>query len=267
MSRKNSNKDSFAEEATDQWQRIGHRFYTDIPSFGRIWNAVVEACGPSADYHPVARLVKYLKSFAETGQQALYSMERLQLFSTKEASNVFEFYVAHYLYDFLTRIKTATDLLALMINYIFDLGIHEKECSLEKGALSSALRNKVPCTQEMKKLGWRLDEARNDWLLAFYELRNLIIHRAGLRFIAMGVSDAGQSRIHVATGGLLRIADERKLLEKLLSQVGAGSVSAYGTIEPLRLCEELWVELAGLAKDVINECQHQIMVFISLRTL
>ena len=259
-------KDSFTQETIDQWQRIGHHFYTDIPSFGGIWNTVVEACGLRADHHPVARLVKYLRSFIDTGQQALYSMGRLQLFSTQEASNTFEFYVAHYLYDFLARVKTATDLLALMINHIFELGLSEKVCSLEKGAFSNALRNKDPSDQQMKKLGSKLDKARNDWLSAFYELRNLIIHRAGLRFIAMGVSDAGQSRIHIATGDLLRIADERKLLEELLTRIGAGSVSPYGTIDPLRLCEELWMELTGLVEDVINKCQPQIVAFVSSKT-
>src|SRR5688572_23156130 len=73
---------------------------------------------------PIARLCQYLDSLQATCLQASYSMERIYLFCSADEDaptfTNFGFHVEHYLYDFLTRVKTTTDLLALIIKHIFE---------------------------------------------------------------------------------------------------------------------------------------------------
>ena len=151
MPEKHNNEDSFRQEMITQWQRIGQRLHRDMPSFNKVQNNIIQVSMRHHADHPVARLFKYIDFLDVTSQQALYSLERLRRFSITEASNVSEFYVSHYLYDFLARVKTVTDLLALIINYVFKMGLPEKDCSLEKGKLCNMLiqrfKNKNPNNQ------------------------------------------------------------------------------------------------------------------------
>lgn len=282
-----NSEDSFIQEVHTQWQRIGQRFYTDIPSFGKIWNYVVESREPrhSAD-HPVTLLVKYMQSLQNTCQQALYSVERLDLFCNQETSNVFEFYVAHYIYDFLARVKTATDLLVLMIRHVFELGnlLEDEACSLEKGKVSGALRRSDPSDQCREELARKLDRARNNWVSSFYDLRNVVIHKAGLNFVMTGPTRFSQHRIHIFFAipssissihidQLKPFASLKPLVEQgdpfstFLWIIKSKSVSPRLTVDPVILCEELWELLSALIEDLINECQPQIADFISANKL
>jgi len=131
------------EEAISQWGQIGRRvFEQDIPSFKKVWNDVLTAGTSCTADHPLAVLYQYINSLDSTCQQCLYSLEQLRFFSTQEASNVFEFYVSHYIYDFFSRVKTTTDLLALIINHVFEFGLYEKECRLERGKLAAAINER-----------------------------------------------------------------------------------------------------------------------------
>lgn len=280
-----NSEDSFTQKVHTQWQRIGQRFYTDIPSFGEIWNYVVESTGPyhSAD-HPLTRLFKYMQSLQDTCQQALYSVERLDLFCNQEASNVFEFYVAHYVYDFLARVKTATDLLALMINHVFELDLSDEDCSLEKGKIAGVLRKSDPGDQHREELAKKLDRALNNWVSPFYGLRNVVIHQAGLNFILASPTRFSQHRIHIffaipssissihidqlkPFASLKPLVDQGDPFSTFLWKIKSKSVSQHLTVDPVILCEELWELLSALIEDLINECQPQIADFISTRKL
>ncbi len=65
-------------------------------------------------------------------------MEQLAQFSIFEASNICQFCAEHYLWDFFARIKTAADILSLMVNHLFELGLNRIDCSLEKKELVKA---------------------------------------------------------------------------------------------------------------------------------
>lgn len=266
MSKKNN---SFKQEIISQYGQISRRLSTDIPSFSKIRNKIKPVSMNYGTHYPIARLFKHFDSLDVTLEQTLYSLQRLHKFSTMQASNVSEFYVSHYLYDFLTRVKTVTDLLALMVNYIFELQLEKKDCSLERGKLCNRLiktfKNQDSSNNRAKQLGLKLDKARNDWLVPFRDLRDLIIHRAGIRFIGMAVPEVGQSHIHIASGEILRalhVADEREILSKFLAQVTPTSMSKYQTIDPVELCEQLWERLTKLVELVINECQFKIIALI-----
>ncbi len=264
---------SFKQEATSQYGNVSRRLSTDITSFSKIWNMTIVASGKYGSDHRATNLFKYVYSLSASLEQILHSLQCLHKFSTVEASNIFEFYVSFYLYDFLVRVKTVTDLLALTVNFVFKLGLRRKTCSLEKGPLCSRLTEaskSQDCTNnEMQQLSSRLDKARSSWLISFTELRDLVIHRAAIRFILMGVPDVGESRIHIATGEILNalhVADERQILSKFLAQVTPTSMSKYQTIDPVELCEQLWKRLGRLVELVMNKCQPKISALIAQET-
>ena len=254
---------SFNQEIVTQYGRVSQRLSTDIPSFTKICNKIKPVSMNYGAHHSIAPLFKHFDSLEATLEQTLYSLQRLSKFSTMQASNVSKFYVSHYLYDFLARVKTVTDLLALMVNYIFKLSLDKRDCSLEKGRLCNKLIQTFD--NEAKRLGLKLDKARNHWLVPLKDLRDLIIHRAGLRFSGMGLPDAGKSHTHIASGEMLRIfhvSDEREILTNFLAQITPTSMSKYETIDPVELCEELWKRLSNLVELVTNECQSKIDALI-----
>jgi len=176
----------FSKEHFDILARVSQRFFSEIPSFREIWNPAIEASakiGPF-DSSPVGNLVSYIRSLRATCEQGLYAIQCLEEFSTHEASNITEFYVAYFLNDFIIRVKTGTDILALMIKSIYRLGIDDKQCSLESGHLVKNLRSTGSQTAEM--LAKEIDRARTEWLGSFDVLRDLVVHRAGFKFILVG---------------------------------------------------------------------------------
>lgn len=289
MSMHYTNEDNFIEETLAQWQRIGGRFFSDNPSFAKIWNYVIESQEPQYVYrhHPISQLIQYLQSLTDTCQQALYSTERISLFCEKENSNVFSFYVAHYVYDFFARVKTATDLLALMIKHIFwitDAELKDKECALEQGKVSRALRSSDPNDQLREALARKLDKARK-WVKPLYELRNVIIHQPGLEFPPLGADNSRwRHGIYVAIpfpyassmssitldrlhplDSLKPLADQGEPFSVFLRAIDSKAVnSVHGLfVEPVTLCEEIWALLSALIEDIIKECQPQIVTFVA----
>ncbi len=256
---------SLTPEVLEQWFRIGERFYSGIPAFREIWNATIKARGPRRDDHPISRLSNYLDSFANTGQQALYAMEQLEKFSRVESSNTYEFYVRHYFHDFIGRIKTATDLLALTINHLFELKLSEKSCSLENNSFRNTLRGYKNDNVLSGKLFHMIDTANSDWISAFYDFRNLVIHRAALRFTGMAVPDAGDSRTHIMANDMLRIPEEKKVLDELLGRFGENSISRYGTVDPQKLSEEIWNALAKLSEELMGTLTPKVEEFLSVQ--
>jgi len=124
------------DEAKTQWERINARVSRDIPSLRTIpWEAILQSGGvPQFGESRSAQLLRYLLALDDVCQQALYAMEQLPLFTCRgEYSSPWELYAKYYIYDVLSRVKTATDLLALLLNVVFGLGLPTKECSLERG--------------------------------------------------------------------------------------------------------------------------------------
>jgi hypothetical protein len=205
---------------------------------------------------PLARLRSYLQALHTICQQALYSMERLQVFhawfTPPGGPGFYEFYAFHYVFDFFARVKAATDLIALTINNVFGLGLVNEECSLEKGKLSNRLREK---RNDQRQLAANLDRARNDWVSVAYDMRNLITHRSGLRFM-MNILKPG---VHLVGG-----SEEQRILGEFLAKARAGGVSSDQTTADLdAICEWLWAQLISLVEDTIGKCQTEIEVLIA----
>jgi hypothetical protein len=274
--------DPFNREAITQWQQISQRVFRDIPSLNVIWNPLVEAnIGiPPWEAHPIRMLFKYVESLTNVCGQVLYAIERLRVFSKREASNTFEFYVAHYLYDFMTRVKTTTDLIALIIDHIFGLNLPDKTCSLESGAFVGKIRSSSPGDQRREQLARRIDRTRNGWLDTFDNLRDIVVHQAGVQLMAVG---GAEHAIHVSIPLPMSIPrdvpftyDPQNPLEalrpfageedwvKFLAQIVSASISEYLiTVDPVKLCEEVWRLLSTTTDELLGECIPEIRTFIS----
>ena len=259
------------EEAKTQWGRINERLLTDIPSLNAAkWQVIPSSGGlPPFGESPYAQFLRYLLALDDVCQQTVYAMQRLQLFTHREWSSPWELYVKYYLCDFLSRIKTATDLLALALNVVFDLGRRDEECSLEKGYIAGALTaftdDGTASSTAARGVGATLNRQQNEWIKSFYGLRNLVIHRNGLRLGGGQHAETGESYVFMVAGGLLDVADDRKVVERVVTRLGLldDPLTSTSAIEPVNMCEQLWERLAELVNSVLDQSMPQIERFVS----
>jgi hypothetical protein len=242
--------------------------HNDIVLFNSVWNLVIESAFPLSPWslHPLNQLQKYIHSFRETCTQLILSLNNLENYSSKESSNDSEFYVRNYFYDFVSRLKTATDLIALIINQVYCLEVENKKCSLEAGPLTGRLKELRSSELSAIELAILIDKARQSWLKIFDELRDLVVHRQGIEF--MGAGDH-KHPIHIFMPLPVDFPfnqpfsyDQENPLPSLSSygkgsflinfvlQLESRSVSNYLTIDPVILTEELWKKFREVTTEI-----------------
>src|SRR5215211_6230325 len=124
---------------------ISEKALSNIPSLMRIRSDtdLAEHSRHPVD-HPISQLCDYLTALENTCLQAIYSISQLTNFCQEDESAGtilnFTFYVQYYFYDFLAKVKTATDILGLMIKLNFELDIQNERCGLNYGDLATHLR-------------------------------------------------------------------------------------------------------------------------------
>jgi hypothetical protein len=275
--------DQLPSTALSEWLKIGQKLFDDdLPRLRDVWNPLFKA---KRAYHrhssdKVPMIHKYFLSFDTTCQQALYAAGRLTYFDTREPepSDVpSEFYVATYLSTFIGRIKTATDILALIIRHVYDLPLRDNACSLENGKLVGALRKNA--SLDTSNLSRVVDTLRTEWLIAFDELRDHVIHRAGLQFIGVGEVH----RIHISLSlpndllrevqflfshptkrhGALNKWMNNEPLTKFIVQTSSKSLTWHLSVDPVVLCDELWALLMSAANRILEICNPRILELIS----
>ena len=259
------------DEAKTQWGRINACLLKDIPSLNAaLWQVIPPSSGlPPFGESPYAQFLRYLQALDDVCQQTLYCLERLPLFVGQEWSSPWELYVKYYLCDFLSRVKTSLDLIALALNVLFDLDLDPGDCSLERGKVCGQLRRYAGADDALRdlrgQLASRLDRARNAWIKPFYDLRNLAIHRNGVRLGGGRRPETGENYIFLVAGGLLDVADEREVIERVVNQLGLldDPLTSSSAIEPLNMCQQLWVRLADLVDSVLDQSGQQIDRFVS----
>jgi hypothetical protein len=196
-------------------------------------------------------------------------MERLSVFVSEPSDSPSDLYAKYHLYGFLSRVKTATDLVALILNVVFELGPREGDCSLEKGRVCGDLRTRAKGNARhgvvAAELAVTLDRARDDWIKPFYCLRNLVIHRNALALVRAPHPKTHKYHAFVAPAGLLAAAGDRQVVEQLLTQLGLvqDPLTPTTAIEPVYLCEQLWARLATLVNSVLAQSGPQIDHFVS----
>jgi len=266
-------------EHSDIWGDVFRKVIEELPIIKYSWNLAVEGTFnlPPWSNHPRQVLYNYLNAFRNTCAQMQWSIIQLKDYSNCESSNVTEFFVSHYFYDFVVRLKTATDLLALIINHVYSIGLDPTKCSLDKGALSTSLRqNKSFATgSELAKI---IDQTREKWLKLFDQVRDLIIHDQGVKFLVVG---GKEHPIHIFIpfqgdlgGDMTVIVDESNplnsllpfgentLLVKFLQSIGSSSVTDYLSIDPVILLDELWNKFRGITVDISTYLSPAIEDFI-----
>ena len=249
--------------------RTGKSIGQDIPSLIDTLLRVVDSSGGLSPFgdRPFALLWAHLRSLNDVCQQALYAMERLSVLVSEPPETPSYLREQYHLWGFLSRVKTGTDLVALILNVVFELGLPEGDCSLEKVRFSRALRRRANARHGAAagELADTLDRARNDWIEPFYKVRNLVIHRNGLELVRAPHPQSHESHAFVAPAGLLATAGDRQVVERLLRQLGLVQVPLACTtvIEPVNLCELLWARLAALVNAVLVTSGRHIDHFVS----
>jgi len=237
------------------WFRIGAIFQESFPGYGRIWNYLCEKCGFLPDDHVLGELRQLFRSIMIVGQHAVYSSICIRRYSRIEASNTYEDYVQYYLYDHISRVKTSFDLYALMINHIYELRIEEPKCLLERGPLI----NLLDFDDVNKDLSSVINRDRNDWLISFYDMRNLIIHRSSLRFVIGSVST--DSLINIQLGEMLRVPKEREIVERFLTGICL-DVPDLCMLDPVVLCDALWDRWKSLGNSILSSIEGRVYDYI-----
>ncbi len=245
---------------------ISEKALASIPSLMKIRGdlALAELSRHPVD-HPISQLLDYLIALENTCLQAIYSIHQLTNFCEEEesASTIgnFAFYVQYYFYDFLTKVKTVTDILGLMIKLIFELAIQNERCGLNYGDLATHLRNKTPSNDEKEKLPKELDRVRNNWAQPFYNLRNAVVHRAGFPIISKSSDSFNPHRFYIQT--IFATIDQRKPLEEFLKKIGSKSISPIdGGLHIVNFCDEVLERLNLSVEKIIKLCEPQIDEFI-----
>jgi hypothetical protein len=273
----------FSKPHYDVHSEIQERFWKDIPALHEIWNPAVIA---NMKFSPFSRdhgkkTFAYIFSFCNALEQGIYAVHCLKEFSSHESSNITEFYVSFYLNDFIARVKTGTDILALLVNQLYRLGFHDKECSLENGSIAGRLRSKSPTEKVAEKLANEIDRTRNNWLACFDILRDIAIHRSGFKFIAVVGADYP---VHIQIplphsfpmnedfpynpGDPLAalspyVAAEDSLLNFLLL-IRSKSVSEYMiSANPVIFCEEIWRLLSTSSENILSLLKNDLLATLN----
>ena len=237
------------------WFKIGEKCKESLPVLHEIWNDLCTRCGFLPDDHVLSELRRLIRSSILLGQHAIYSSLCVARYSKTEASNTYEDYVQYYIYNFIGRVKSSSDILALIVNHVYELGIVEVECALERGPIVGHLDS----DGANRDLAALINRARQQWLLPFYDMRNIVVHRSGLRFVVGNVG--GASLINIEVGEMLRIQKERKIIERFLEGIGIVVSKAF-IVEPVILCENLWDQWRALAETIMLSIQEKICDFI-----
>lgn len=271
--------------------RISSYIDKDCPAFSKFHSEVIlkvsefidEGLGGQIDDefldHPIHQLRQYSFALQDACWQTLYSITRFNRLADWKANALGETsridsYITFYFSSFLARTKTVTDILALLINHTFELGIEFNKCGLDKGFIANRLNNVFSNetsnrpNQYVKKLSRELERSRQNWIEDFYEIRNIVTHRGEYWGDSFSVRFAEGSFEHLFTIGP---SPHTPQLAKLVSNIAHSSMIVEDHVsdislcvfDPIIFCNEIWVKLALLINYVSDGCYHHIGEFIA----
>jgi hypothetical protein len=105
------------------WFHVGEKCKESLPLLHETWNEVCSAAPPLSDTHPLGELRTLLWAAILIGQHAIYSAIYVERYARAEASNTYEDYVQYYLYNFIGRVMSASDILGLLVNHVYELSL------------------------------------------------------------------------------------------------------------------------------------------------
>lgn len=227
--------------------------------------------------HPVTQLLTYINSTHNVVWQVLYSVERLAVLSdwmslSSGTSSLMDHFISYYFSGFVAKVKATTDILGLMINHLFELGIDRKKCGLERGVIANKLLDKVSAVSPNRHIGQLsldLEYARTQWIKDFYDLRNVVAHRdemwpntLGIRFL----DESDPASIVTAHPFIIRPTPHNSQLLDYAKRISPSSVVSYESmdafIDPQKFCVNIWEKVSSLLDCVGKGCQPQIQTFV-----
>jgi hypothetical protein len=241
------------------WFEMGTLFHDAFPHFGPIWNDLCKRACLGREDHVLGMLHRHFKSIKVVGEHVFYSYNCVHRYSRTEASNTYESYVQFHFYNFIARVKTSLDMHALMINHIYQFHLEGRDCSLEKGPLTGCLQSDVG----NRRLASCLDRERNDWIKAFVQMRNLLLHRTVIDFV---IGSAGRgSLVQVPVGTMLRVPKERETLERFLNGIDI-PVPSSCMLDPLAICDALCQKWKALSISILELSEDKVRELIQQNT-
>jgi hypothetical protein len=260
------------------WAFIQQKVFNDIPSFFDLWNPNIESSmkdNPlSVDY--LDTLNRYLEELNAICAQMIFTVECIKNLPTQQWMDTARFYVGYHFYNFIVRVKTGTDLLALLINKLYRLNIKNNQCSLARGPLIHKLRTSFFASKNKDDLANEIDRARHGWLVTFDDLRDAVIHRSGVSFVGMPNPDY---LMHIQIphpikkfthsvpvsqnqpmGAGKELENNNPLYEYLKISKTASASSSF-SCNPVILCEEIWEAFTKTTNNILELCKDDLLGF------
>lgn len=269
------NRPGFSQEHHDIWKEVNQMVSKEIPSFNDIWNPAILSNMKIAPFDPeqAKSLGGYIESLFSACAQGLYAIQCLVGFSTHEKSNITQFYVAYFVDDFIVRVKTGTDLLALIIKHIYKLKIKNSRCSLEDQYFADELRKNKSASETVEDLAKEIDTVRLDWLESFDKLRNFVIHQAGFRLTGTAYDEypvdiqiplpkavPRDKEVSIDPHTILEFFRyDNEPLGQFLFKINSKNMTPFFTINPVLLCYDVWKMWSNSTEKILGLCKEDIL--------
>ena len=265
--------EAHVEYLASQSQMIQNSIRSDCPHFIEFQSYIrsklftIEAVNDFVENrnHPVIILNRLAYALEEICWHTLFAKERLDTIANWVSlpggqDSIVKPYISYYFHGLVSRGKATIDILGLMINHLFKLGINRERCGLDRGSITAELSKIYNQDQDrnyVEYLYQGIDKYRNNWIGDFYNLRNVVIHRH--QFGSLAVT-ASISNITHPFSILFREEDGHI---EFIKKIAPRSIISGPVIDPTLFGNELWEKLVLLIEHVCKECFPQIDFFFS----
>ncbi|HOG58908.1 MAG TPA: Cthe_2314 family HEPN domain-containing protein [Anaerolineaceae bacterium] len=207
-----------------------------------------------------------INSAKQTAVQMLMARNYLNIFTVEKPSTYIEQYVNFFVYDFISRLNTGLDTIALLINEIMRMKLHQAECSFKNNKYLKSLARRSKDSDQEISFHSIVDKNRQDWYLHFFEIRNLVIHRAGFSYLQNPIQNypiqiqielpktAYDQPIPVELTDPLKwfkpAQEDYPILLKFLLLINSNAVTGFLTVNPLTFLDELWCKYSVFSQEL-----------------
>jgi hypothetical protein len=176
-----------------EWHNLDYHYSiladNDIPNYRTVWGKLVQEQFPSK-YH--RELSEYMYGAHERYKQPLFARDIMEKLVKKTADNDIVFLVNFHTWYFITLIKALGDNLALIMNYLYNIGLQSSpdKIDLTKEKFRTKLRTKEAIFKKICE-GSGYEEYKK-----LTEFRLVVVHRHALGIIPV-LDKSGQTRIMI----------------------------------------------------------------------
>jgi hypothetical protein len=263
------------EEIVEQVRSCSEGCFGDIPNLDKVLIKILFPLhiSPFGD-SPRSICTRFFDSLYRTCRFAVFSINKAkQCTETPICDDPIIYYVS----NFIGQINTILDLAALIVNEVLELKLEYKQCRLN----SKSFIGEIESAGSHAQISALLKNARDEWIERFYHLRNLAIHRNGLKWIGSVDPETNLARHEIMAGGLLNSKEEADIVANIIEAAGENTLCArttkeqsyftsvrdggrflLQTIDPIAFCEEYWKKNADFLNDLLSELENDIIAFM-----